>query len=358
MTTKFSHICILIWILALILPACGKSAGDFQETASPTIITPTRAEPTETPKPPTATPTFTPTATASVTPIVLGEEYRCEAGGFAFKQIPGYELKELYDYVALFGRDVSPNLINIILFGDINPGGLTSEQYFGEQIKKLTEAQLSNQRSFTVGGFPGITTDVTGTGNSEGVSGQLAVVATPEQVFSMLGSAPIEIWQGNLEPYFAAVLASVHLFAPIKETGPHEKVSPASLPPGSFAFQVSGAGAENFIVNMFIDHAPNPSEYALSLVDPTKGYTTTFYLPFEIAPGQVTFKPYTMNAPQISPSASITIGDRDYLAEGGEMNIDSMNNETITGSFEFIARRQDSADRVAVIGIFNQIALK
>ena len=162
------------------------------------------------------------TGSTPVPATELGEEQRSEYGGFVFRPIQGYQVAEEYGMVGISAPDGDPDIGPAILILS-----LFDEEVVG--IEPLVEAltadapdlQVSDPREVTVGGVAGVAVDLNGTDDAGRALVARIVVVLPEPTrqFTMIGIAPPERWDGELEPLFEGVLASVSFFEPSTETG-------------------------------------------------------------------------------------------------------------------------------------------
>ncbi len=218
MFRKFLLICVLL-ILPLALLACGgqdeREPAQAEATAVPTSLPAATKAPTA-----TAVPSPTPT---SIPEIPLGDEYRSEDGGFAFRTIPEYEVEDFYGFVSMMGPNSDPNLgPAIALIGGLNNESTTVEQLFEDFQQEVVQGdnvqiELSDMAEITIAGLPGMVADLSGDVEGGAVNGRIVVaMVTPTQQFTMFGAAPNEEWD-EFAVLFDAVLASVSFFDPVIE---------------------------------------------------------------------------------------------------------------------------------------------
>ncbi len=200
---------VALLILTLVTLACGLGGGDEEPTAAPPPTNP--PVPTDTPEPP-------PPATE------LGEEYSSDFGGFAFQAIPGYTVEEAFGFASMEAPDADPELgPAVLMIGSAVEEGteapVSNEGLYDDFTADLeTGIQVSEPREITVGGRPGLITDVSGDFEGVEMNGQAVFVAvSPTQHFTMFGVAPGERWHGELAPLFEAVVASISFFEPTSE---------------------------------------------------------------------------------------------------------------------------------------------
>jgi hypothetical protein len=211
MNRKLLPISVLL-ILALVTMGCGL----FGKSAEPTPTTaPTKApEATNTPKP---TDTPEPSEPPAALEGDLGEEYRSEEGGFAFQAIPDYTVDEFFGMVSMVAPNANPELgPAIMMMGGVDEGAITAEEMHGDFVADIEAGmEVSEPREVTVDGVAGLMIDVSGPVEGEDLSGRVVFVAVSStQTFSMIGAAPSDRWEGELEPLFDTVLATVTFFEP------------------------------------------------------------------------------------------------------------------------------------------------
>jgi len=182
------------------------------------IMEPTAAEapaPTETapPEPTTAPPE--PTAAPAA---ALGEEQRSDMGGFAFQPIPGYEVEESFGLVGMDAPDGDPDIGPAVMLVSYTTEETTTEEgLLDELMQDAVTFQISNQHEVAIGGVTGMAVDLGGTDDDgREIAGRIVIaLPAPTQPFTMIGVAPPERWDGELEPLFEAVVASISFFEPV-----------------------------------------------------------------------------------------------------------------------------------------------
>ena len=114
--------------------------------------------------------------------------------------------------------DIGPAIL-ILSFFDEEVVGL--EPLVEALTADAPDLQVSAPREVTVGGVEGVAVDLNGTDDAGRALVVRIVVALPEPTrqFTMIGIAPPERWDGELEPLFEDVLASVSFFEPSTEIG-------------------------------------------------------------------------------------------------------------------------------------------
>ncbi len=149
--------------------------------------------------------------------VDLGEEYRSEAGGYAFNPIPGYSFEEFFGLTSMEAADAEPDLGPLVfLIGGTNEEEKSTEDIYAEFIANTPEEEINilDEQAIVVDGIEGLLVDIAGVQDGVEVGGRMVIVAvTPTQQFTMFASAPQDRWE-EVEPLFDAVLASVHFFEP------------------------------------------------------------------------------------------------------------------------------------------------
>ena len=221
---------VIIAGLLLIASACGGGTEPPAPTSAPS--TATSAPSIATPVPPTATPA--PPAATPRPSVSLGEVQRNEAGGFAFRPIPGYEMLDI-DFTGMVsmvapGADPLPGPV-FTLAGWLEDVDITSADLY-EEMKDSPFLRFGAAEAITIAGVPGLVAEFERPWDGETIQGRVAVAAvTPRQAFSFMLGGPAAEWEA-LSPYFDAILASIELF---------ELAAPAlppvsSLEPGWYAY--------------------------------------------------------------------------------------------------------------------------
>jgi len=149
--------------------------------------------------------------------VDLGDEYRSEAGGYAFQPIPGYEMEEFFGLASMAAADADTDLGPMfMLIGGTNDEANTEDQIFDKfmQDAEGENVEILDRREITVDSKPGILADINGEVDGQQVIGRIVVVAvTPNHQFTMFASAPEDRWT-EVEDNFDAVLASIYFFEP------------------------------------------------------------------------------------------------------------------------------------------------
>ncbi|MDY6876575.1 MAG: hypothetical protein SWK90_10310 [Chloroflexota bacterium] len=153
--------------------------------------------------------------------VTLGEEVRSDMGGFAFQPIPDYIVEEAFGFASMEAPDADPELGPAVMMigGTVEEGdeeGATAEDLYDEFVSDLEAGiEVSELQEVVVDGVSGLAVDIGGAVEGQEMAGRVAFVAvSPAQHFMMFGVAPLERWDGELEPLFDAVVASVSFFEP------------------------------------------------------------------------------------------------------------------------------------------------
>jgi hypothetical protein len=166
----------------------------------------------------TVVPVNTPIPTEAPPPI-LGDEYRNEDGGYAFRTIPAYSVDGSFDGSSnMVAPNADPEIGPMVMFNvDDFDAGSTIDQRF-EELKRVlaegTQVQYTNNREVTVGGQRGLAADLSESVGGEAFIGRIVLVNMyPSLDLFIWGVAPSAQWD-ELNPRFDAVLASTTFFQP------------------------------------------------------------------------------------------------------------------------------------------------
>ena len=212
MKTKHSNIIVPIIVLALASLACQTIFGGVSEEGTPEMET--ALEQAEPPGEEAAEDT----PELRTPDVALGEEYRNQAGGYSFDTIPGYDVENIFGLEGMVAPDDEE--VGILFMGALlKRENLTLDGLYDFAIEEinidLEDIQLTNKHSITVDGVSGYSVDLRGTNNGENAVARIVVVLiSPEQEFIMIGQAPQDRWDSELDVYFEAVLATVQFFEP------------------------------------------------------------------------------------------------------------------------------------------------
>ncbi|HZU87287.1 MAG TPA: hypothetical protein VFF78_07375 [Anaerolineaceae bacterium] len=135
---------------------------------------------------------------------------------------------------------------------------------------------------------------------------------------------------------------------------------PAGLEPGTFRFEVVGNNEDKVITGNLLQ-TQIAQGYTMGMVESGDfaRYGVTLFLPMDVAPGTYDLLDVKNEKIYKAPMGSVFIGAWFYNSQvGGKVVITAVENGTISGSYEFIALREESTDIfITVTGEFNQIAL-
>jgi hypothetical protein len=104
----------------------------------------------------------------------------------------------------------------IFIMGFVGEESVSLEQLYDEFTVDLEEdTQVLDSQEILVDDVPGLMIDVSGSTEGKDVVGRVVFVAvTPNQQFTMIGTAPSELWDDGFSALFDAVLDSVTFFEP------------------------------------------------------------------------------------------------------------------------------------------------
>ena len=279
--------------------------------------------------------------------VDLDDEYRSEAGGYAFQPISGYEFEEFFGLAALVAPDADPDLgPMLMLIGGINEEETTDEQIFDNFMKdaEREDVKILEQKEIIVDGKSGLLADIAGNIEGEKIVGRIVVVAvTPAHQFTMFASAPQNRWD-VFKPSFDAVLDSIHFFepqdpefidgmdeatpdssenelhddAPIPEIPSLEEFPTEAnqLPAGGFAYLLaSSEGFPTIVAQGSIQDQSTSAEYVIGLVSENQDNALTLFLPLDIEQGVYPMNQYDPGAAAKAPSAAVYRG---FVSAGGK----------------------------------------
>ena len=135
-------------------------------------------------------------------------------------------------------------------------------------------------------------------------------------------------------------------------------ISPSSLAPGSFQYVVVGADVDKNVDSDTLQYQSISTEYIIGLISQDTRYSLSLFLPLELNTGTLPLIPYSSGSFSKTPTIAIYIGVHLYIADGGVIFFDAVDEDTITGSFAFEAHSEDDPIKVVSIsGVFNGIPL-
>jgi|GEM_PF-4461613 len=133
---------------------------------------------------------------------------------------------------------------------------------------------------------------------------------------------------------------------------------------GAFTIQIEGAVAANSAVDNSTRYgasANGDGAIEINLVDRFVGVGGTgavIYIPVDVAPGTYPVTPYTEITAQSCYTATIKATSI-VVVEEGVITIDSVDGNTISGSFDVIGRDQVQEDKTyEAVGVFNALVLE
>ena len=122
-------------------------------------------------------------------------------------------------------------------------------------------------------------------------------------------------------------------------------------------FEVVGADEDRTVEQGVLQYQSTSDEYVIGLISEDFRYSLSLILPMDLNPGPLPLIPYNSGSFSKGPTTAIYIGVHLFEANGGLMMFENVD-DTITGSFAFVAHDGDDPSRVVVVtGVFNQIPL-
>jgi hypothetical protein len=160
-----------------------------------------------------AKPTATKAQSATKSGITLGEEFRSEGGGFAFKKVPGYEFTETIGILQMLAPDGNLNTgPGIVLMGGLNEVENTNEQILEKLMQDTKETTFAQSKSIVIDGVKGLSVEMSGTYQGDPIKGKMVVVmVSPKQQFTLMAFSPSARWN-EIKPVVEAVVSSVTFF--------------------------------------------------------------------------------------------------------------------------------------------------
>jgi len=133
---------------------------------------------------------------------------------------------------------------------------------------------------------------------------------------------------------------------------------PSNLAPGTFQYDIVGAGEDISIEGSTLQYQSTSDEYVIGLISDDMRYSLSLFMPLELGNGPLRLIPYEGSSFSKSPSTAIYIGFSLFEADGGLMMLEEVD-DTITGSFTFVAHERDDPSQVVTVsGVFRQIPLE
>ncbi|MFZ6030077.1 MAG: hypothetical protein ACOYYS_20365 [Chloroflexota bacterium] len=241
MRTRSNPLTFLLAVLALTSLSCslvtralepGAEATPTSAATAVQVVSPTPAptsapadenEETPTEKPP-ATPTALPAETATA-PLISGDVFRYEQGGYAFEQVAGWNLETVADFTVMVAPDGDQDQgPAVFLMSEAQDAAMTLSELYDQYASEMDDGDtvLSAPIDVQIGGVPARRVDISGTDDDgQEMAGSFVVaMIAPQRSFLMLGMAPQDRWEPEGRPAFDAVLATLVFFEP--ESSPAE----------------------------------------------------------------------------------------------------------------------------------------
>jgi hypothetical protein len=193
---------ILLSLLMLSVQACSRLSHPPTSTSTPQP-SPT---PTQTPLP-SSTPTTTP-------PPGFGDLLREEAGGFTYLVPDGYRVSAGLGIVSMLAEGADPKIGPSISLIGTHPDPDRDAHALLDILEGSPGTTLSEPIPVKVGGFDGLSAEITILSNDVEIFGRIVTVVTPENQFIALAGSPQAEWESELELIFETILSSVTFFTP------------------------------------------------------------------------------------------------------------------------------------------------
>ena len=147
--------------------------------------------------------------------------------------------------------------------------------------------------------------------------------------------------------------------APVNISGYPYK--PDDLTPGSFSFDIKGAGEDATVGSSKLQYQSTSLEYIIGLLSQDDRYALSLFLPLELKEGTLKLNAYNTSSNTQAPGAAIYIRMMWlYVADSGELVISKdPSGKKLTGVFRFTAHNKDDPTKVIeVVGALNDIPIK
>jgi hypothetical protein len=145
----------------------------------------------------------------------FGELLREEAGGFTYIVPEGYKLSAGLGIVSMLAEGADPETgPSISLIGGPSTPDTTAQSLL-DILKDSPGTRLSEPISIEVGGFSGLSADITILNNDIEIVGRIVALVSPENQFLALAGGPEPRWEAELQPIFETILTSVTFFTPV-----------------------------------------------------------------------------------------------------------------------------------------------
>lgn len=132
---------------------------------------------------------------------------------------------------------------------------------------------------------------------------------------------------------------------------------PSELKPGTYAMNISGYENDNFVNSEVQDQSTN-NEIVAGIWNTTQRYVLSFFMPYDVKAGSYVFRKYDRKEATHFYGCFLFINAFSYPCDAGELVIDSIDGNKVTGTFWFTSTSSDFPDRsVMVEGSLNQVPL-
>ena len=204
MRIKSIKLLLATGVLVLASLACGLGGSDGGEATEAPAATSTSA-PTNTPEP----------------AVSLGDEYRSEDGGFAFRQVSGWNTEEFFGIASHSPPDADEDTgPTILLIGGLNETDYTLDSAFAEFTAEFggdgADMTFGEPYDLTVAGADARAMDISGStpGGGQATGRVVVVLVTPRQSLVAFGFSRDADWDSYVSETFDAVVASLSFFEP------------------------------------------------------------------------------------------------------------------------------------------------
>jgi len=213
MKSHTNRLLIFVLVLTLVSLACGGGSQAIQPPAT---------------SQPVATATTQKTVPTTTAPkIQLGPEKRYEEGGYAYQEIPGWTSQAGIGITTMLAEGADPDLgPSISLFGGVPDPGITAAAMIAS-LGGSPDFTIGDSTPITIGGYEGLSADITVQRNGQELAGRMVAVVTPDIQFGALAGSPRERWDNEVAPIFEAFLQTITLFPPAAAT---EEAMPTTEP--------------------------------------------------------------------------------------------------------------------------------
>ncbi len=135
-------------------------------------------------------------------------------------------------------------------------------------------------------------------------------------------------------------------------------IDPASLKPGSFVYELSGAENDRADGGK-VQYQNTDNGAVIGLINKTERYSLSMFLPYDVKAGEVPLKPYDAKLAAKGPTFAIFAGVWFYYMTSGSLVLTEVEGGKLSGYFSFEAENKDKPGSfLTVSGVFNQIPIK